>query len=157
MDVVPPEVRSRMMSNIHGRNTKPELIVRRALHGLGFRYRLHDPRLPGRPDLVLPKWNAVIFVHGCFWHQHPGCRYATTPATRKEFWQAKFDANRRRDERDQSAIWERGMRTAVIWECSLRSPDLATETVAAVALWLTGWEASFETDLPRGAGVARGE
>lgn len=147
MDVVTPEVRSRMMSNIRGRDTKPELFVRRALHGLGFRFRLHDPRLPGRPDLVLPKWKAVIFVHGCFWHHHPGCRYATTPATRSQFWQGKFETNRHRDERDQSALRDTGHRIAVIWECSLRTPELAVETIATVAAWLHGSEASFETRL----------
>lgn len=93
VDIVDAETRSRMMAGIKGKNTKPELAVRLALHARGFRYRLHSKKVHGRPDLVLPKHRAVIFVHGCFWHRHEGCRYATNPSTRTAFWQAKFEAN----------------------------------------------------------------
>ena len=103
-DIVDPETRSRMMSGIKGKNTRPELALRRALHARGFRYRLHDKRLPGKPDLILPRFRAAIFVHGCFWHRHEGCKYATTPATRPEFWQAKFRENAERDQRNFDAL-----------------------------------------------------
>ncbi|WP_420720181.1 very short patch repair endonuclease [Abyssibius alkaniclasticus] len=96
-DIVDKQTRSRMMAGIKGKNTKPELVLRRALHARGFRYRLHSKNVPGRPDLVFPKHHAIVFVHGCFWHRHEGCRHTTTPSTRPEFWQAKFDANVARD------------------------------------------------------------
>ena len=101
------------------------MLVRRELHRLGFRFRLHDSRLPGRPDLVLRKHSAVIFVHGCYWHRHEGCRYATTPATRREFWLTKFAANVQRDRRDRAALRARGWRVFVIWECALRRDSTA--------------------------------
>lgn len=120
IDVVSPETRSRMMSGIKGKNTKPEILVRQYLHGQGFRYSLHRRDLPGRPDLVLPKYHAVVFVHGCFWHAHAHCRYATTPSTRREFWAAKLAANRVRDEYAVSQLSEQRWRVAVVWECALR-------------------------------------
>lgn len=120
-DIVDRATRSRMMAAIKGKDTRPELLLRRALHARGFRYRLHARSLPGRPDLVLPRWRAVVFVHGCFWHRHPGCRYATTPATRPQFWQEKFDANVARDIRSIEALQAQHWRTAIIWECALRS------------------------------------
>ena len=147
MDVVPPHVRSKMMATIRGRDTKPELFLRKALHGLGFRYRLHAKQLPGRPDLMLPKCNAVIFVHGCFWHRHPGCRFTTTPATRPEFWQEKFAANVLRDARAEAALRDIGLRTAIVWECGLRRPETASETLDAVREWLTGTSDRFESRL----------
>lgn len=119
-DIVDSGTRSRMMSGIKGKHTRPELLVRSGLHRRGFRYRLHPRDLPGRPDLVLPKYGAVIFVHGCFWHRHPKCRYATTPATRQAFWQEKFEANIQRDRRDQAALRQAGWRVFVVWECALR-------------------------------------
>lgn len=118
-DIVSPEVRSRMMSGIRGANTKPELLIRKGLHRLGFRFRLHDRRLPGRPDLVLPKYNAAIFVHGCFWHGH-SCHLFKAPTTRAQFWQAKVERNRQVDARAQNALAAAGWRQAVIWECSLK-------------------------------------
>ena len=124
-DVVDARTRSRMMSGIRGKDTRPEMLVRRELHRRGFRFRLHDPRLPGRPDLVLPKHSAVIFVHGCYWHRHEGCRFATTPATRREFWLAKFEANVQRDRRDQAALRASGWRIFVVWECALRRDGTA--------------------------------
>lgn len=120
-DIVPISVRSRMMSSIRGRNTKPELIVRRFLHGKGFRFRLSKRGLPGKPDLALPRRNAVVFVHGCFWHGHRGCRYAKVPSTRTEFWRGKIDANRARDERVLDNLQLLGWRVAVVWECALKA------------------------------------
>ena len=104
VDVVSSKVRSRMMAGIGGKDTKPELALRKGLFALGLRYRLHDRKLPGRPDIVLPRWNAVVFVHGCFWHRHPGCRFATTPSTRPEFWLDKFKKNVARDQRNVVAL-----------------------------------------------------
>ena len=110
-----------MMASIRGRDTQPELIVRRHLHGLGFRYRLAPRDLPGKPDLVLPKHGLVIFVHGCFWHGHRGCRFATVPATRTEFWTAKIATNRARDHLKAAQLQHAGWRIAVVWECALKT------------------------------------
>lgn len=103
-DIVDSQTRSRMMSGIRGKNTKPELALRRSLHALGLRYRLHAKGIPDKPDIVMPKCRAVVFAHGCFWHGHAGCRYATVPATRSEFWEVKFYANVVRDAAVQSAL-----------------------------------------------------
>lgn len=143
-DVVDAQTRSRMMSGIRGRDTRPEMLVRRGLHAAGFRFRLHAADLAGRPDLVLRRWNAVIFVHGCFWHRHEGCRFTTSPATRPEFWKAKFDANVRRDRQTREALVAAGWRVAVVWECSLRR-DQAEDTVAAIVGWLRADLPVFET------------
>jgi DNA mismatch endonuclease (patch repair protein) len=105
------------MSGIRGTNTQPELRVRRHLHAAGLRYRLHMKGLPGRPDLVLPRFRTAVFVHGCFWHQHPGCRFATRPGTNAEFWQAKFATNRERDQRKEAELRVLGWRVEVVWEC----------------------------------------
>lgn len=120
IDVVSKSIRSVMMSGIRGKNTRPELLVRKFLHAEGFRYRLHVRQLPGSPDLVLPRHSAVVFVHGCFWHRHLGCRYATTPATRPEFWVSKLEKNRERDERFTNQLLNAGWRVAVVWECALK-------------------------------------
>lgn len=120
MDIVDPAVRSRMMSKIRGRDTKPELMVRRYLHARGFRFRLYDKRLPGCPDIVLPRYNVCIFVHGCFWHHHKGCRYAKTPQSRPEFWNRKFEENTRRDHEIRDHLLAMGWRIIVIWECGLK-------------------------------------
>jgi len=120
MDVVDSATRSRMMSGIRSKDTKPEMTVRKYLHAKGFRYRLHTRDLPGSPDLVLPKYRTAIFVHGCFWHRHPGCRYTTTPASNVERWAQKFKANTERDARKQAALEEAGWRVIVVWECELR-------------------------------------
>ncbi len=119
-DVVDQQTRSRMMAGIKGRDTKPEMAVRSYLHAAGLRFRLHDKRLPGRPDIVLPRYRTVVFVHGCFWHRHPGCRYATTPASRREFWSAKFLENVDRDRRDVGALSKLGWAVVTIWECQTR-------------------------------------
>ena len=124
MDVVDKATRSRMMSGIRGKDTKPELIVRRFLHRAGLRFRLHA-KLPGKPDLVLPKHRAAVFVHGCFWHRHEGCRYATTPANNAAAWQEKFAANVRRDAKVRQQLEELGWRVLVIWSCELDERRLA--------------------------------
>lgn len=142
-DVVDKATRSRMMAGIRGRDTGPELALRRALHRGGFRFRLHERTLPGRPDVVLPRWRAAILVHGCFWHRHTGCRYATTPATRPEFWAAKFTANVERDGRNAAALMVLGWRLATVWECALRA-DRADETIATLSDWIRGCDAKVE-------------
>jgi DNA mismatch endonuclease (patch repair protein) len=119
-DVVDKATRSRMMSGIRDKNTSPEMIVRRFLHARGFRYRLHVRHLPGRPDLVFPKYQSVVMVHGCFWHQHRGCKDAVMPMSNRRFWKAKLDGNRARDKRNAAALTKNGWRWAVIWECALR-------------------------------------
>lgn len=124
MDIVDSAKRSRMMAGIRGRDTKPEITLRRALHARGFRFRLGNGELPGRPDIVLPRWKAAIQVHGCFWHRHSGCRFATVPASNAEFWMNKFDANVERDARKLDEITKLGWRVAVVWECGLRGKDL---------------------------------
>ncbi|MEZ5767190.1 MAG: very short patch repair endonuclease [Paracoccaceae bacterium] len=115
--------RSRLMSRVGPKDTKPEMIVRRLLHAAGYRYRLHVKSLPGSPDLVFPSRRAVIMVHGCFWHRHEGCRKATTPKTRVEFWKNKFTANQARDERQLAELRELGWRTLVVWECWTEAPN----------------------------------
>ncbi len=144
-DVVSPAVRSRMMAGIRGKDTKPEIIIRRGLHALGFRYRLHERKLPGKPDLVFPAREAVIFVHGCFWHGH-GCHLFKWPSTREDFWKAKITRNRENDERHSTALAEAGWRQAIVWECSLkgntRLPDGAS--VELLADWLRSDRASIE-------------
>jgi len=119
VDVVDKHTRSRMMSGIKGTNTKPELLLRSALHARGFRFRIHDRRLPGSPDIVLPKWSAVIEVRGCFWHRHKGCSKATTPATNVDFWQAKFASNVLRDRANAEALLMDGWRVLIVWECAI--------------------------------------
>ena len=143
-DIVNKETRSRMMAGIKGKDTKPELILRKLLHSNGFRYRLHVSYISGRPDIVLRRYQAVIFVHGCFWHRHEGCRYATTPATRSEFWQAKFDANVVRDEIVLKRLSDDGWRVAIVWECALRRPTSVLKTGEAVINWLHSRESHLE-------------
>ena len=135
-DVVDPATRSRMMSGIRGKNTKPELLIRKALHARGFRYRLHCD-LPGKPDICLPKHRAVIFVHGCFWHGHE-CHLFKWPATRPEFWRAKIGRNREVDRAAVERLQEWGWRVCVIWECSIKGNGrLPLPGVAgAVSNWL---------------------
>ncbi len=121
-DVVDSETRSRMMSGIKGQDTSPEIAVRRYLHAAGLRFLLHDKRLPGRPDIVLPKFRTVVFVHGCFWHRHEGCLNATFPASRPEFWRTKFAANVQRDAANVQALRTSGWSVLTIWECHVREP-----------------------------------
>jgi DNA mismatch endonuclease (patch repair protein) len=122
MDIVDPLRRSRMMAGIGPRHTQPELVVRRLLHRLGFRFRLHRTGFPGRPDLVLPRYGVMIFVHGCFWHRHQGCSNCTMPKTRTNFWVSKFDQNMARDIRTTRALRRSGWRVITIWECQTEHP-----------------------------------
>lgn len=119
-DVLSPEQRHRNMVAIKGKNTKPELVVRRFLHSKGLRYRLHDSRLPGKPDLVFPKYKVVIFVQGCFWHGHAGCRFFRIPGTRTEFWQKKINSNIARDAQNREKLEQQGWKVIFIWECQLK-------------------------------------
>lgn len=123
VDVMTPAQRSRMMASVRGEHTLPELRVRSFLHACGLRYRLHVSGLPGRPDLVLPKYRTAVFVHGCFWHRHDGCRFAAMPSTRVDFWQRKFEANRERDRRVREMLEHSGWRVIVIWECETRDVE----------------------------------
>lgn len=141
-DVVDKATRSRMMSGIKGGNTRPELVVRRALHAAGFRYRLHAAGLPGRPDIVLPRHRAVILVHGCFWHRHAGCRFATTPTTRTDFWTEKFESNVERDVRTRLALQAEGWRIATLWECGVRRFDQGR--VDGLIAWILSDEREYE-------------
>ena len=123
MDIVSPETRSRMMAGIRGRDTRPEIVVRRYLHAAGLRFRLGGCGLPGRPDVVLASRRVAVFVHGCFWHRHAGCRFATTPATRADFWERKFAANVARDANSASVLAELGWTALTVWECETRSAE----------------------------------
>jgi DNA mismatch endonuclease (patch repair protein) len=115
------EQRSKNMAAIRSKNTKPEIKVRKVLHSMGYRFRLHSKDLPGSPDIVLPKYKTVIFVHGCFWHRHENCKYASTPKTRKEFWNKKFTENKKRDSEIQEKIKILDWRSVVIWECETKN------------------------------------
>ncbi|MBW2568909.1 MAG: DNA mismatch endonuclease Vsr [Deltaproteobacteria bacterium] len=119
MDILTKEKRSWNMSRIRSGNTKPELLVRSLLHRMGYRFRLHRKDLPGKPDIVLPKHKAVVFVHGCFWHRHEGCKYAYMPKSRLEFWGTKFKSNVERDRKVKKQLKEKNWRVLVIWECEL--------------------------------------
>ncbi len=122
-DTLSPPERSKRMSLVRNKDTKPELLVRRLVHGLGYRYRLHQTNLPGKPDLVFASRRKVIFVHGCFWHRHPSsdCKLARLPKSRLEFWLPKLEGNRERDLRNQELLAQEGWRVLVIWECELRN------------------------------------
>lgn len=122
-DIVTPEHRSKIMSMIKGKNTKPEMLVRSVCHEMGLRYRLHRKDLPGKPDLVFPKHRLCIFVHGCFWHRHPGCKYAYTPKSRLDFWLPKLARNVERDLAAQQALQVLGWRVAIVWECHTKDRE----------------------------------
>lgn len=135
-DIVLPSVRSRMMAGIRGKDTKPEMLVRRSLHAAGYRFRLHRRDLPGAPDIVLPGRKIAIFVHGCFWHRHPGCRYAKLPATRTDFWKDKLDSNVARDGSAVDALTAAGWRVLIVWECSTRDRKLAPRLATLLCEWM---------------------
>lgn len=124
MDRHTPEQRHRNMAAVKGKNTKPEITVRKLLHKLGYRFRLHRKDLPGRPDIVLPKYKTVIFIHGCFWHRHPNCKYASTPSTNTVFWEKKLEENVRRDREDVDKLEKLGWRVITIWSCELKNRDI---------------------------------
>ena len=109
------------MSAVKSKNTKPEILVRKVLHAMGYRFRLHVKELPGKPDIVLPKYKTVIFVNGCFWHRHEGCKYASTPTTNIDFWNAKFAENVARDKKKCQEIQEKGWQVIVIWTCEINN------------------------------------
>ena len=146
IDLVDAATRTRMMSGIRSRNTRPERLLRSALHRNGLRFRLHRRDLPGRPDIVVPRYHAAIFVNGCFWHRHEGCRLATTPATRPEFWLEKFRRNVERDRRNESLLLANGWRVAIVWECKL-SPSSVELTADALTAWLRDEDAPVHLDL----------
>ena len=124
------EQRSKNMSAIKSKNTKPEIAVRKILHSMGYRFRLHRKDLPGSPDIVLPKYKIVIFVHGCFWHRHENCKYASTPKTRKEFWENKFNKNIKRDKKNFKELKKLNWKVLVIWECELNSlQEIITQNI----------------------------
>ena len=153
-DVVDAVTRSRMMAGIKGKDTKPEMIVRRGLHALGFRFLLHDKRLPGRPDMVLPRWRAVVFVHGCFWHGHD-CPLFRWPGTRRQFWREKIEGNKRRDAVVEASLDHTDWRVLNIWECSMKGPGRigADVVLTSAADWLRSDQRKGEI---RGAGRASG-
>lgn len=136
-DVVDAATRSRMMAGIKGKNTKPELFLRRALHAEGFRYRLHDTKLPGRPDIVLPKYNAVVMVNGCFWHGHD-CLLFKWPSSNVDFWRNKIESNMVRDQKNILSLHTHGWRVATVWECSLRGRSASEQAsvISKVADWI---------------------
>lgn len=121
-DVFSPEKRSEVMSKIQGIDTKPEMKIRKALHSLGYRYRLHDKSLPGKPDIKLTKYNALIFVHGCFWHGHD-CHLFKWPKTREDFWREKILGNKKRDEKNETKLLDKGWKVLTIWECALKGKN----------------------------------
>jgi len=137
-------MRSRMMAGIRSRNTKPEILVRCGLHRRGLRFRLHVRGLPGTPDLVLPRWRVVIFVHGCFWHGHD-CPYFRWPKTRPEFWRGKINSNRERDRKAAAQLHTAGWRVLVIWECAFRGKPAAEQEAAldSIDRWITNEQSSL--------------
>lgn len=142
-DIVDKSERSRMMRNIRHKDTKPELIVRRYLHRVGFRYRLHDRKLPGKPDIVLSRYRAVVLVHGCYWHRHKGCKFAYNPKSRAEFWTTKFARNVERDAEIKQLLADQGWRVMTIWECALRDNKIRDTGLEAVADWIRSeWPSS---------------
>jgi DNA mismatch endonuclease (patch repair protein) len=149
-DIVAPAVRSRMMAGIRGKDTKPEMLLRRGLHAAGFRFRLHDGTLPGRPDMVFPRYRAVLFAHGCFWHGHD-CHLFRWPATRREFWEAKIIRNKEVDAGSVAALAALGWRPGIVWECALkgRTRRPLAEVLDVYATWLRSGEGLLEV---RGAG-----
>ncbi|MFU7748045.1 very short patch repair endonuclease [Pseudomonas aeruginosa] len=147
-DVVNTLIRSRMMSGIRGKDTKPEMLVRRVLFKAGYRFRLHRKDLPGVPDVVLPKWKVALFVHGCFWHMHQDCSKAKIPSTRTEFWRRKLEANVERDLRAQVALAEAGWRVVVVWECLTRDFQALEAFPDMLSAWIRGTAIFGEFSLP---------
>ena len=147
-DVLTPEERHRNMTAIRSRNTKPELFIRRLLFSRGYRYRLAPHNIPGHPDMFLRRWNTAIFVHGCFWHRHAGCRYTTVPATRSEFWMKKFLNNTHRDALVAEELLSSGIRRLVIWECTIKNmmkkKSLQEDILKNIETFLHGNELNIE-------------
>jgi len=145
-DFMTPEQRSRVMSSVRSRDTKAELLIRSGLHRLGFRFRKNVRNLPGSPDIVLPRYHAVIFVHGCFWHGHEGCTKSKIPSTRIDFWQSKLSANRERDGINIDLLKAAGWRVAVVWECGTKSVAKFNETITSLAEWLYSSDPGFHPE-----------
>ncbi len=137
-DVVDAKTRSRMMAGIKGKNSEPEMLVRRALFKAGFRFRLHWRGLPGVPDVVLRGRRVAVFVHGCFWHMHPGCSSAKLPSTRPEFWLAKLSRNADRDREVREALCAEGWRVLTVWECATRGRGIQAELAETLRAWIDG-------------------
>lgn len=135
-DIVPPSVRSRMMAGIKGKNSQPEMLVRRMLFAAGYRFRLHRCDLPGAPDIVMPGKKIAIFVHGCFWHAHKGCKYFKLPATRPDFWSGKLQGNVERDQRAVEALTAMGWRVLCVWECATRRQNRVTALEQKIVDWI---------------------
>jgi DNA mismatch endonuclease (patch repair protein) len=149
-DVVDTATRSRMMAGIRSKNTKPEMIIRKGLHARGFRYSLHPKNIPGKPDIVLPKWHVVIFVHGCFWNKH-GCHLSKTPTTNPEFWNSKLVANQNRDETVKLQLAKAGWRAATIWECATRGKTAGSrlpDLLDTLATWIRDQTESPNIEIP---------
>lgn len=144
-DIVSKAVRSRMMSGIKSKDTTPELLLRKNLHRRGFRYRLHTSKLPGRPDMVFPRFDAVLFAHGCFWHGHD-CSLFRWPQTRREFWEEKIRGNQARDIRNEQMLLDAGWRVGKVWECAFKGRDRigVDEVIEQCANWLEGTTAQLE-------------
>ena len=132
-DILTQSQRHKCMSSIRGKNTKPEILVRKGLHARGFRFRLHNKKLPGSPDIVLPKYGVAIMVNGCFWHGHKGCRYATKPKSNVEFWETKIARNRHRDEVTNAHLEALGWHVITIWECELRGKSILASRLDSLA------------------------
>lgn len=141
-DITDPQTRSRMMAGIKGKDTKPEMLVRRALFSNGYRYRLHCKALAGAPDIVMQSRKVAIFVHGCFWHMHQGCRLAKLPATRPEFWANKLGANVERDTRNIATLRDQGWRVLVVWECATKGLIQQAALANALSSWIEGGSAA---------------
>ena len=158
-----PLTRSQMMARVRSADTKPEMVLRKALHAIGYRFRLHVHSLPGCPDIVMRKHKCAIFVNGCFWHGHIGCKQFRIPKTRSEFWKTKIGSNRERDRRAADALVRGGWRVLVVWECATRSFDV-DNLISIIAVWLQGTETSAElsanglsTDRRMVSGILSGE
>ena len=141
----PSAQKSRMMSQVRTQGTAPELAIRSTLHAAGFRFRLHRKNLPGKPDIVLPKYNIVIFVHGCFWHHHEGCLKSKLPLTRKEFWVNKIAVNVERDKRNIAELKRLGWRIAIVWECCIKNQKNKSATVESLTRWIFSESEWFES------------
>lgn len=139
------------MSGIRGKNTKPEMVARRALFAAGYRFRLHRRELPGAPDIVLPARKVAVFVHGCFWHLHAGCKNARLPSTRQDFWRAKLEGNVARDRRAVEALVANGWRVLTVWECATREPNALASLSKSLSLWIEGSDSAGETTAARPA------
>ncbi len=148
MDKLEKEKRSWNMSRVKSKNTKPELLIRSHLHKIGYRFRLHVKHLPGSPDIVFPKYRAVIFVHGCFWHRHIKCSAGNLPKTRSEFWQEKISENINRDQVAFTQLNLLGWRTAIVWECALKNKDETNDTVNKLYKWICSGPNNIELPSP---------